>query len=417
MSEFINTIDVLGDDAVIDSIIQRTITAFRDNSVKKVGHSAFYSCEWLNIVDLPSITTIDSDAFNGCRNLNALILRSDSVATLSNTNALTGTPIASGKGYIYVPNPLVDSYKSATNWSTFSEQIRGIDSSTMLYYVENNLYGVSSSNMVNIVGQSYYTTLTAINGASIEEVIVTMGGIDITADVYNAETGEISIPLVTDDLAITASRGGSGVIKEAAFVLNGYSFVNSGNPTTLNGMELQGFDYTESSGSDGQGNIVTSGKERIVVPPATIANRITFNEGFTIAFKTTITNTAQSQKYMCELVYGSSQFSVIYGYVGKTFELYVDFAPSFRNGSQVVINDNEEHIIAYTHDGSIVRCYLDGVNVKSYSCAFDWNSKRRYGNMYIFGALNMNNCIIAKTADFAIWNKALTADEIEVLFV
>ena len=48
------------------------------------------------------------------------------MCTLANTNAFTNTPIESGTGYIYVLDELVDSYKSATNWSTYAEQIKPI---------------------------------------------------------------------------------------------------------------------------------------------------------------------------------------------------------------------------------------------------------------------------------------------------
>lgn len=37
------------------------------------------------------------------------------------------TPMKSGTGYIYVPAALVDSYKAATNWSTYADQIRAIE--------------------------------------------------------------------------------------------------------------------------------------------------------------------------------------------------------------------------------------------------------------------------------------------------
>lgn len=78
--------------------------------------------------DSDRITTIGAYAFNGCSALTALILRNpDSVVTLTNTNALSGTPIASGTGYIYVPSALVDSYKAATNWSTYAAQFRAIE--------------------------------------------------------------------------------------------------------------------------------------------------------------------------------------------------------------------------------------------------------------------------------------------------
>lgn len=66
MSEFINTIDVLGDDAVIDSIIMKTITEFRDNLVENVGLHAFNGCKALETVDLPKCKTIADCAFYDC---------------------------------------------------------------------------------------------------------------------------------------------------------------------------------------------------------------------------------------------------------------------------------------------------------------------------------------------------------------
>lgn len=43
-----------------------------------------------------------------------------------NSNDLTGTTIAKGTGYVYVPDDMVDTYKSATNWSTYASQIKGM---------------------------------------------------------------------------------------------------------------------------------------------------------------------------------------------------------------------------------------------------------------------------------------------------
>lgn len=44
MTDFTNTIDVVGDEALSDSIIERTITEFKDDHVLTVGHGAFYYC-------------------------------------------------------------------------------------------------------------------------------------------------------------------------------------------------------------------------------------------------------------------------------------------------------------------------------------------------------------------------------------
>ena len=98
---------------------------------KTVGQYAFYDCLLLTTVDFPLVTSIDNYAFYHCKYLTALILRSETMATLSNKNAFTSTPIASGTGYIYVPRALVDTYKSATNWSTYATQFRALEDYTV----------------------------------------------------------------------------------------------------------------------------------------------------------------------------------------------------------------------------------------------------------------------------------------------
>lgn len=132
MSDFINTIDVLGDDAVVDSIIQRTITEFKDDQVTEVGAYAFYGCAGIANVDLPAVTQINGCAFQGCSTLIAVVLRNEShVCNLSDTNAFTNTPIASGIGYFYVPATLIEDYKAATNWSTYADQFRALEDYTV----------------------------------------------------------------------------------------------------------------------------------------------------------------------------------------------------------------------------------------------------------------------------------------------
>lgn len=91
----------------------------------------FYKCVQLKTADLGAAVSIQSYAFNNCIALTALVLRGTSkVCSLANTNALTSTPIASGTGYIYVPDALVDSYKAATNWSTYAAQIKPLSEYT-----------------------------------------------------------------------------------------------------------------------------------------------------------------------------------------------------------------------------------------------------------------------------------------------
>lgn len=89
--------------------------------------SAFYGCSSLALVDIKATRDIEANTFYNCKALNTLILRNTTLRGLANVSALTGTPIASGTGYIYVPSALVDSYKTATNWSTYAAQFRAIE--------------------------------------------------------------------------------------------------------------------------------------------------------------------------------------------------------------------------------------------------------------------------------------------------
>ena len=239
MSEFINTADVIGDGAMTDQIIMRTVTEYKENRISKVGQYALYGCAALTVVDIPNVTKIDQYAFFGCTalpemnapnvetignyafsgckiltklsapkvtniggnafnncpvtefdfsnvntigsyafrygkftsvvlpkieilgyeafydcaslslvdlpiavqlnnqcfratNLTALILRNAvKVVQLPATGSFINTPIASGTGYIYVPRALVDSYKVATNWSTYAAQFRALEDYTI----------------------------------------------------------------------------------------------------------------------------------------------------------------------------------------------------------------------------------------------------------------------------------------------
>lgn len=95
--------------------------------VESASTDAMRGCTGLTYVDLPKCTQFAASIFNGCTNLETLIMRASKVCSMANANALTDTKIANGEGYIYVPSTLVNSYKTATNWSTYSAQIRAIE--------------------------------------------------------------------------------------------------------------------------------------------------------------------------------------------------------------------------------------------------------------------------------------------------
>lgn len=88
-----------------------------------IDQGGFQGCTALTYLDLPAVAQIKATAFKGS-SLTTLILRNESLGTLANTSAFDSTPIASGTGDVYVPDELVESYKVATNWATYADQIK-----------------------------------------------------------------------------------------------------------------------------------------------------------------------------------------------------------------------------------------------------------------------------------------------------
>lgn len=85
-----------------------------------IGQQAFNGCSSMEIIDLPSATSIRSGAFISCSKLKTMILRDEStVCSLASSSSIPST-IES----IYVPDALVNSYKSASNWSSFASKIK-----------------------------------------------------------------------------------------------------------------------------------------------------------------------------------------------------------------------------------------------------------------------------------------------------
>lgn len=137
-----------GGDA-IRQLLSKTITEFSDDTLTTIGNYGFHSCNKLESIYIPSVTSIglyafmncsaltsidlssgfkkiNTNTFANCSALNTIILRSTTVVSLANQGAVGVTGIGKGTGYLYVPDDLVESYKVATNWSVFADQIKPI---------------------------------------------------------------------------------------------------------------------------------------------------------------------------------------------------------------------------------------------------------------------------------------------------
>jgi hypothetical protein len=125
------------------------ITSLNVPAVTSIGQYAFYSCTTLSSVvfqslrvvpyngfrqysglvkiDLHIANDIGQNGFYQCTKLETLIIRTPSVCNLTTGTIFNGSKIQSGTGYIYVPASLVDSYKTATNWTAYANQFRAIE--------------------------------------------------------------------------------------------------------------------------------------------------------------------------------------------------------------------------------------------------------------------------------------------------
>lgn len=144
-------------------------------NVLEVGASAFEGCTSIQTANFPKAITLKSSVFKSCRNLtkvelnaltatknqildglaygstdgcvvymnslesinaklanynqayiSKLVLGSPAVCTLGSTSYFDYTWIKTktDTGFVYVPDDLVDSYKTATNWTTFADKIK-----------------------------------------------------------------------------------------------------------------------------------------------------------------------------------------------------------------------------------------------------------------------------------------------------
>ena len=97
-----------------------SITSVDFPFVTSIGDHAFWYCSDLTSANFPRVTSIEHSAFADCRALTTLYIgtESDTVCTLG------VDAIPESVTDIYVPRLLVDSYKTAPNWSAFADKIK-----------------------------------------------------------------------------------------------------------------------------------------------------------------------------------------------------------------------------------------------------------------------------------------------------
>ena len=91
---------------------------------KTIGENAFKGCSKLGRIDLQSATRIGEEAFYGCTALRSVVLANEEVVcVLDDKDAFSNNQ----NRYFYVPTSLLNDYKAANQWSTYSSSFRAIE--------------------------------------------------------------------------------------------------------------------------------------------------------------------------------------------------------------------------------------------------------------------------------------------------
>ena len=93
------------------------------NGLKSISNNMFNYCHSLMRIDIPdSVTSIGGNAFGQCTSLSRVVVKAITPPTLQ-SSSFTKVP---SDCIIEVPAESLDSYKTATNWSTYANQIVAI---------------------------------------------------------------------------------------------------------------------------------------------------------------------------------------------------------------------------------------------------------------------------------------------------
>ena len=90
------------------------------------SNATFTNCQNVKKIKLPLLSgsTIGGSCFDNCYWLDTLVLGGDTLNPLANTNAFRNAGIHGNGLSVYVPDNLVDTYKTATNWTAYADKIK-----------------------------------------------------------------------------------------------------------------------------------------------------------------------------------------------------------------------------------------------------------------------------------------------------
>ena len=114
--------------SVLKDIVEGKIEYLYDTEMKYVRPYCFAGCNNLKLTYFTHLRKICRYAFEGCYLFNTLAINNtDSIVVrLDSPTAFNGTPFATGKGNVYVPDTLYNQYLEDETWQPYKTQIKQI---------------------------------------------------------------------------------------------------------------------------------------------------------------------------------------------------------------------------------------------------------------------------------------------------
>lgn len=95
------------------------------SNVTSINVNAFYQCYSLTSISIPgNVTSIGAYSFSNCFSVIEYVMKPITPPTLVNANAFG---VINGICIIYVPVGSLNAYKTASNWSTYANYMRGME--------------------------------------------------------------------------------------------------------------------------------------------------------------------------------------------------------------------------------------------------------------------------------------------------
>lgn len=376
----------------IESIPYITIdgsTLLRELSFPKVRDcldGGIRNCSVLKKIELDVVNNIQKNAFYNCQNFDTLIIRrTDIVPVLENISAFYNSKIAKGTGLIYVADNLIEEYKTATNWSTFVNQIKPISE----YILCTDISMDSSLNITNNSPQILTATLIPSN----------------TVEELKWESSDMSVAYVLSDGTVIPKKNGTTIITASCGQAKANCTVTVSNMNNITHTDTL-FQLSEGLALNGQEYINTNvqlAKEDI---DFTIVGDITLKDG----------NGQYKTIYHC-LEYKDNSYA--------GFMMDVDGADQIRfhtHGTNTILPipnkiqvSNFKFVVTHLANSQQIKIkYLH--NSKITEKVVNINYKSTLNNLYIGARLGSNGVLgrhpKGAIHDFAIMNRVLTAEEI-----